>query len=274
MKKYLCALSLGLVVLTACGDDETPVALELNKLTSVACQKEGEDVPLFSADINYTTEGKIASIRFAGGENLLFIYSDSKLTVTGTEGEYTAEYTLAGDVITSKRISKENPYISNEIYVSDEYNYVYSGSSLTQSAWTTRWPKPGEGGYELRSYAPYEQYRWEGGNVTLYAQAQDKREIRYEYSSVETPANFPFRVIGSFDAVSFDAVSPLNLLYGDRNRSLPSRAYVYAVPDASQVEAEYTYSYTTVGDYITAMTVTDGSDTYTYTFAYNYAVNQ
>ena len=127
MKKYLFLLLIGAASLTACGDDDDPVVPELNKLTKVSCYKDGASSPLFTADINYTSDGKISNINL-GVDKLLFIYSDGKFSVTGIHsGEVIEEYTLSGNVITSKKISQENPYASNEIYVSDEYSYRYSG---------------------------------------------------------------------------------------------------------------------------------------------------
>lgn len=131
-------------------------------------------------------------------------------------------------------------------------------------------------GYEERSYPEYEKYTWENGNVVLYAQSLDSREMRYEYSVAEAPKNFPLRVIGSFSPVGFESVTPLNLLYGIQNRNLPIRAYTYTIPNQSEVKAEYKYTYTTVGDYITGMTIdeNDGgtASSYKYTFEYNFAV--
>ena len=106
--------------------------------------------------------------------------------------------------------------------------------------------------------------------MVLYAQSLDSREMRYEYSVAEAPKNFPLRVIGSFSPVGFESVTPLNLLYGIQNRNLPIRVY------QSEVKAEYKYTYTTVGDYITGMTIdeNDGgtASSYKYTFEYNFAV--
>ena len=61
---------------------------------------------------------------------------------------------------------------------------------------------------------------------------------------------------------------------------LPVRAYTYAVPNVSQMIAEYTYRYVTTGDYVTQMTIERQlygetgevveSKEYVYTFEYNY----
>ena len=110
--------------------------------------------------------------------------------------------------------------------------------------------------------------------MVTFSRNQDRME--YEYSTVERPENYPLRVIGSFAPVDFEAVTPLNLLYGVQNRNLPIRAYTYTIPNQSEVKAEYKYTYTTVGDYITGMTIdeNDGgtASSCKYTFEYNFAV--
>ena len=68
MKKYLFLLLIGAASLTACGDDDDPVVPELNKLTKVSCYKDGASSPLFTADINYTSDGKISNINLGRSE--------------------------------------------------------------------------------------------------------------------------------------------------------------------------------------------------------------
>lgn len=283
MKKYLFLLLIGAASLAACGDDDDPVVPELNKLTKVSCYKDGGLSPLFTVEVNYASDGKISNMRFSGDKEWRLFSSDNKyLMIDISTGDELEEYILSGNVITAKEVSKKNSYASNEVYVSDEYKYSYSGTNLALTSWTARWPKESGTGYEVRNYPEYEKYRWENGNVVLYAQSQDSREMRYEYSATENPKNFPLRVIGSFSPVGFEAVSPLNLLYGAQNRNLPVRAYTYTVPNQSTVNAEYKYTYTTVGNYITAMTIEEynhladgdegGMNTYKYAFEYNYEI--
>lgn len=275
MKKYLFLLLIGMVGLTACGDDDDPNIPELNKLTKISCYKDGATTPLFVTDITYTTEGKISNMNFSGDRKLLFIYSDGKFTVTDLgSGTTTAEYALSGNVITGMKRQKVNELVSNEVYVSDEYVYRYSGSNLSMTSWKTRWPKEVGTGYEERDYPEYEKYTWENKNVVLYAKSLDDREMRYEYSVEETPKNFPLRTVGSFSPVGFDPVSPLNTMYGNRNRNLMARAYTYQIPNQKDVKSEYIYTYKRVGDYITGMTIEEktesASSTYDYVFEYNY----
>lgn len=282
MKKYLFLLLIGAAGLTACGDDDDPVVPELNKLTKVSCYKNGDTNPLFTADVDYSTDGNVyiinvSSMDFSGDKKLRIFYSDNKFIVldilTGAEME---EYILSGNVITGKMVSKKNAYASNEVYVSDEYTYRYSGSNLILTSWITRWPKEQGQGYESATYNEYDKFSWENGNIVSFSRNQDRME--YEYGATENPKNFPLRVIGSFAPVGFEAVTPLNLLYGAQNRNLPVRAYTYTIPNQSQVHAEYKYTYTTVGDYITAMTIDEnnsldgGVNTYKYTFEYNYQI--
>lgn len=260
--------------MTACGDDDDPVVSDLNLLTKITCYKNSDTNPLFSAEINYTTEGKISNMNFLGDQKLLFIYSDGKFTVTDVNsGNATAEYTLSGNVITSMKVQKENEKW-NQMYVSDEYRYRYSGSELTMTSRKVRWPKEKESGYEERTYDQFEKYQWEDKNVVLYLQALDDREMRYEYSLEKRPKNFPLRTIGSFEPVGFEAVSPLNFMYGSINKNLPSRAFTYRIPNVSDVAAEYIYTYTWMGEYITGMTIEEKKEgvqnSFIYKFEYNY----
>ena len=269
--------------LIAC-DEEEVSAPALNRLTRVTCYEQGEVNPMFTATITYNDpDGRINSIRLAGEEKgeWLFMYAEGKLLVTSMQStSTTTEYGLSGEVIISRKISRENEQVSHAMYVSDEFSYHYDGSKLAYTSWVTTWPLIG-GGYESRTYGEYERYTWENNNVVLFAQSQDTREMRYEYGEQRRPVNFPLRVIGSYEPVGFEAVSPLNLLYGQNSQCLPVRAYSYAVPNATQTIAEYTYSYVTMGDYISQMTIEvrkygDSGEAetvkqYVYAFEYNYA---
>ena len=70
----------------------------------------------------------------------------------------------------AKRLGKGfnmvNLYASNEIYVSDEYSYRYSGSNWVLTSWNARWPTEFGTGYEERSYPEYEKYTWDGNRFT------------------------------------------------------------------------------------------------------------
>ena len=275
MKKYLFLLLIGVMGLTACGDDD-PVVPKLNKLTNISCYKDSETSPLFTAEINYDIEGKISNMNLSGERKLLFIYSNDRFTVTDVNsGNATAEYVLSGNVITGMSVQKENAR-ANQMYVSEEYRYRYSGSELKMTSCKLRWPKEKESGYEERVYDEYEKYTWQDKNVVLYSKVLDDREMRYEYSLEKCPGNFPLRAIGSFSPVGFEAVSPLNFMFGAINRNLPTRAFTYRIPNVSDIETEYTYTYNVVGDYITGMTIEESENgrttTYRYRFEYNFEV--
>lgn len=279
MKKYVyLLLVMTLTGLLSCGDDDKPVIPELKKLTKIVCNKAGDQTPLFSVAISYSSDGKLSSMQFAGGDNLSFVYLDNKFKVTNLNNvNETAEYVMSGNVIIDMSISKANPYASSEVYESDKYSYEYEKANLKYATWTTRWPKE-EGGYEERTYKRGDVYTWENGNVTLFT--QDKNEMRYEYDTRLAPKNFPLRVIPSFEPVGFQIVSPINLLYGNQSRYLPKRSYSYSVPGVGENMAEYTYSYNVIGDYVVGMTILEKinpiggkekeENTYEYSFTYDF----
>ena len=122
----LCAL----IGFTACGDDEI-IAPTLNRLTKVTCLEVGKDNPICLATITYNgPDGRINSIRVTGEKSgeWMFVYADGKLVVTSVQSTSTmTEYGLSGEVIVSRKISKENPQLSHAMYVSDDFSYHYSG---------------------------------------------------------------------------------------------------------------------------------------------------
>ena len=264
-------MALALVGLAACGDDDPAVEpAPLNLLTRITCAQEGQANTVFSATVDYNTDGTLSGIDFAGNTRRAFIQSDDKFLVTETRtGFKEAEYTLSGGMIARQEVFKENEKVANEIYVSDTYDYQYTGSSLTAIGWTTRWPRESGEGYEERVYPLSDIFTWEGGNVTRYT--RDKEEMAYVYGPLTRPENFPLRPLATFDLLGFDFVSPINLLYGTLNRQLPERAYSYSVLDPGTYRQEYRFSYTFMGSYITAMDVeVTGGARYHYTFEYNY----
>lgn len=281
MKKYLFLLTAGLLTFASCGDDDSkPVVAKLDKLTRVTCYWNESATPLYSVEINYKDDGEIANMQVDNEEKQQFIYVGNTLTVSNS-GPESVEYTLSGHAITKEKVSKENTYAHNEIYISDEYSYKYQGANLYTADWTTRWPKTDGSGYETRTYTGVNAvtYTWENGNVIRLT--QDKKEMVYEYTSQARPQNFPLRVVDSFAPTGFEAFTPVNLLYGNQNQNLPKRAYWYVVPETSVVYGEYEYTYDTIiGDYVTAMTIQETNytasgevrNTYTYKFEYNYKV--
>lgn len=281
MKKYLFLVATSLMALASCGDDDSKTTVaKLDKLTQVTCYLNDNATPLYRVEINYRDDGEIANMQVNNEDKLQFIYVGNTLTV-GNSGPQTVEYSLSGHAITKEKVSKENPYANNEIYVSDEYSYKYKGANLYTADWTTRWPKNDGSGYETRSYTDVNAvtYAWENGNVTRFS--QDKKEMVYEYTEQVRPQNFPLRVIDSFAPTGFEVFTPINLLFGNQNKNLPKRSYWYVIPATSDPSAEYEYTYDTIiGDYITAMTIEETChtpsgeirNTYKYTFEYNYKV--
>lgn len=274
MKKYLFLLITVLFGLSSCGDDDKIEPKKLNKLTRITCYKNSSTTPLYMVDITYSSNGDIYSVQKDNEARQLFIYTNNLVTINGPGSELTT-YTIRNNFISEKTVSKENPYIPNEAYNSDIYTYVYNGTAMREANWKTTWPKTDGSGYESRSYAPSDNYTWESGAVIRYNNTRDPREMVYEYGTHMQPANFPFRVINSFNPTGFEVVDPMNLYYGYQNIFLPSRAYVYEVPGTSPNLAEYTYSFNNIGDYITNMTIieedrTNGSQTNTYVFAFEY----
>lgn len=275
MKRYLFTLLVGSICLTSCGDDDKPIIPELNSVTRISCFEGESDSPKFTLTVDYTNDGRVSNMHYSGDDEWRLISSDNKyLTLDISSGETLEEYILNGNVIIEKNVSKKNKYASNEVYISDEYRYAYSGSELVQTSWVTRWPDE-KGGYKSESYAEYDKFKWENGNVTVFSRNQDRME--YEYRVEPMPQNFPLRVIGSLEPVGLEVVSPLNLMFGRHGKNLPIKAYSYTIPNMSEKNAEYIYSYTTVGDYITEMTIneTKGNErnTYKYTFEYNFSRN-
>lgn len=261
--------------MTSCGDDDKPIIPELNSVTRISCFEGESDSPKFTLTVDYTNDGRVSNMHYSGDDEWRLISSDNKyLTLDISSGETLEEYILNGNVIIEKNVSKKNKYASNEVYISDEYRYAYSGSELVQTSWVTRWPDE-KGGYKSESYAEYDKFKWENGNVTVFSRNQDRME--YEYRVEPMPQNFPLRVIGSLEPVGLEVVSPLNLMFGRHGKNLPIKAYSYTIPNMSEKNAEYIYSYTTVGDYITEMTIneTKGNErnTYKYTFEYNFSRN-
>lgn len=289
MNKFIYLLG-AMAVLTACGDDDEPYIPELNKLTNVTCTKNG--VTFFQADITYDENQRINRIVLnQEGTQFVdnYIFVDNTLSVSGTQvaaDDLTTSfihtrYTLSGNTITQKEEMAENPYANNAVYTKTSSSFLYNGNALSSVSQVIRSPLETGSDYQTWDVGEVARYVWENGNVVYYDYLPE-REMAYEYDTQLHPANFPFRVIDTFQPVGFEVVSPLNLMYGAMNSNLPSRAYWYAIASATVVQATYTFRYTFLGDYITGMTVeeqlypTDGTagetNTYMYTFTYNFVV--
>lgn len=276
MKKYAILLLTALFGLASCGSDDKPYVKPLNRLTKVTCTMQETGQTMFAADITYMADGRVAYIRLDGRKQQ-FIYVGNTLTVSGDGMPATVKYTLSGNAITAKEVSKKNEYAPNVEYVSDTYAYQYTGSNMDRVDWTVRWPNPDGLTYDDKPYTEHQTFKWENGNVTAFM--EERTVLKYEYSGRLRPSNLPFRVVDTFAPIGFEVFSPVNMMMGGMNRELPERAFRYKIPDTSVVEAEYEFDYTaTVGDYLTGLTIKEKEDgrvigTYVYTFEYNYASN-
>ena len=279
MKKSVCLMLMLLIGLVSCGDDDKPSIPKLNKLTKITCKKNGVDFPEYSLDITYNQDGNVSKMTTSKGTFNL-IYTDNKISMIDASNVHTEDYQINGNVIVNRQEWDVNEYTPSEVYVKNEYRYKYNRSNLTETDWVFQRPLE-EGGYKKNDPVALDKYTWSGGNVTVY-QYLPRDEVNYTYGSQLCPANFPFRALSTLRPVTPDLVNPLNSLYGALNRNLPESASRYQLGE-SKNNAEYTFRYQTVGDYITSMIITEdiksvdgseaGQNTYEYSFTYNYETN-
>lgn len=290
MKKLVMML-FAMVGLASCGDDDKPYVPELNKLTNVSCTKNGN--AYFNADITYDRDKQINRI-VLNKEGVQYtdnyIIVDNTISVSGVKmdnGSLTnpfvhTVYTMSGNLIARKEEKSENKYMSNEVYTAVDNSYTYNSNWLNSGSKVIQRPNE-DGSYRKVSLGEVDRYMWENGNVVYYDYLP-QQEMVYEYNTQQCPANFPFRVTNSFCPVDFDLISPINFMYGKMNQNLPTRAYWYYISGETDVCAEYTFRYTLTSDYITGMTIeekinpvngaTAETNTYEYTFIYNYVAEQ
>lgn len=279
MKKSVCLMLMLLISLVSCGDDDKPSIPKLNKLTKITCKKNGVDFPEYSLDITYNQDGNVSKMTTSKGTFNL-IYTDNKISMIDASNVHTEDYQINGNVIVNRQEWAVNEYTPSEVYVKNEYRYKYNRSNLTETDWVFQRPLE-EGGYKKNDPVALDKYTWSGGNVTVY-QYLPRDEVNYTYGSQLCPANFPFRALSTLRPITPDLVNPLNSLYGALNRNLPESASRYQLGE-SKNNAEYTFRYQTVGDYITSMIITEdiksvdgseaGQNTYEYSFTYNYETN-
>lgn len=279
MKKHVFLILILMTGLFSCGDDDKPSLPKLNKLTKITCMKNGADFPDYSLDITYNQNGDVSKITTAKG-TFNFIYTGNKISVIDGSNIHTDDYIINGKVIVTRQEWALNEYVPNEEYIKNEYSYKYSYANLTDVNWIFQRPLE-EGEYKKNDPVSLDKFTWESGNTTAYL-SLPKDEINYKYSSQLRPTNFPFRVVSSLQPITPDLVNPLNQLYGTLSLNLPESASRYQLGNSRSI-AEYEFHYQTVGDYITAMTIVEeiksveglpaGTNTYEYSFLYNYAVN-
>lgn len=279
MKKSVCLMLMLLIGLVSCGDDDKPSIPKLNKLTKITCKKNGVDFPEYSLDITYNQDGNVSKMTTSKGTFNL-IYTDNKISMINASNVHTEDYQINGNVIVKRQEWAVNEYTPSEVYVKNEYRYKYDRNNLAETDWVFQRPLE-EGGYKKNDPVALDKYTWSGGNVTVY-QYLPRDEVNYTYGSQLCPANFPFRALSTLRPVTPDLVNPLNSLYGALNRNLPESASRYQLGE-SKNNAEYTFRYQTVGDYITSMIITEdiksvdgseaGQNTYEYSLTYNYETN-
>lgn len=276
MKRYFLLMLAGLIGLTACSDDDDKSKVNLNKLTKVTCYLNDETTPLYQVDIFYNADGEISHLQSLDKGKQEYIYVDKKLTISGPGSEKT-EYTLNNNYITQKKTYTTNPYAGNTVYVNEEYSYTYKRNKLNSADKLIRWPLEGGTQYETRQYTGYDNYTWDGNNISMFT--REMREMKYEYTSDECPDNLPFLVPNSFNPTGFELFDPINFYHGSPNTHLVSRAYWYNVPEANTICAEYIFDYTFLNEYITKIQIEEknhvaeegtGNNTYRISLEYNY----
>lgn len=276
MKKHVSLILILMIGLFSCSDDDKPSLPKLNKLTKITCVKNGMDFPEYSLDITYYQDGNVSKITTSKGV-FNFIYTGNKISVIDGSNIHTDDYLINGNVVVTRQEWAINEYVTSEEYIKNEYSYKYTRANLSDVDWIFQRPLE-EGGYKRNDPVSLDKYTWENGNTTAYL-SLPKDEINYKYSSQLRPANFPFRVVSSLQPVTPDLVNPLNLLFGTLSLNLPESASRYQLGN-SMSSAEYQFRYQTVGDYITVMTIFEdirsveglptGTNTYEYSFLYNY----
>ncbi|MCD7976644.1 MAG: DUF5032 domain-containing protein [Tannerellaceae bacterium] len=280
MKKYILLFTVFTLFATSCNKNDDPEIIKPNRITKITCTKNS--TPYFTADISYhSVDGTISRIvttdatiryEYIGNTILESITKNSESTAINIT------HTTTQGVIKETTEQIENPYYPNETYVKNQYTYHYERSQLKNTDWTYKWPKmDGDEKYGEDTTEGIDQYTWSNGNITQY-KLLAQSIMEYEYRAEVQPENFPFRLLNTFTPVEFENFTPFNAYYGANNYNLPERAYWYNILSANQNIGEYTFSYTGMGDYITGMTIVENiagesSNTYVYTFEYNYNPN-
>ncbi|MCC8132955.1 MAG: DUF5032 domain-containing protein [Tannerellaceae bacterium] len=286
MKKYILLFTVLSVLTMSCNKNDDPEITIPNKITKITCTKNG--ATYFSADISYNAiDGSISRV-VTTDATIRYEYIGSTILESITRNFESAAinvtHTTTQGVITETSEDVENPYYPSETYTENQYTYHYERSLLKSIDWTYTWPKQDANDkYGEDTTESIDQFTWENGNLSQYKRlAQSIME--YEYKTEVQPENFPFRLLNTFTPVEFENFTPFNVYFGINNRNLVGRAYWYHITTANQIAAEYTFSYTGMGEYITGMTIVESiyetntnnsteTNTYVYTFEYNYNPN-
>jgi hypothetical protein len=278
-----------LTVLNSCGKDDgkQQEILKLNKLTKVTCIKNNAPSPEFVLTITYNQDGQIAIITQNGKYTDIFTYNTNQLIVNTFTSISSASpalakrmnYALSGGGIIKSEEYLNNSYKNNEEYLANIYSFSYNRNNLTKCSWEeTNWPKEDGFGYDNRKALEISTYIWENNNIILYKKGT--KEMAFTYKNELQSETFPLLFLDTFNPTIVNAVSPLNFLFGNRNRNLVETVYTYELPDVKSLHAKYTFIYNTMGEYVTGMTITEeifpvggqtaAINTYNYSFEYNY----
>jgi len=293
MKKYISLFFALWVALTSCGkddDDKKQEIPQLNKLTKVTCIKSNSpsSVPEFVLTVTYNQDRQIAKITHDGKDTDIFTYNNtSQLIVNSFASENSASptlakkmnYLLSGGGIVKSEEHLHNTYKSDEEYLANIYSFSYNRNNLAGCSWDeANWPKEDGSGYENRKIMETGSYTWENNNMVLYKKGT--KEMAFTYKSELQSETFPLHFVNTFHPIAVNTVSPLNFYFGNRNRNLVETISIYELPDVSNLHAKYAFSYNTTGEYVTGMTVTEEifpageqtatTNTYSYSFEYNY----
>lgn len=278
--KYVFAFLSGIVLLSAtgCGDDDHPATPKMKKVTRISCTQDGSTYA-WNMDIRYDQDGNLYRIVYdftpaqgAGNEaenySELYQYNNRDITVTRfieTIPDINRTYTCSGSVVTREEEGRISDGVTNT------YQYTYRGKNLVSIAQSLKNPSIGT------TVVPY-VFTWSAqGDMTEFTY-NNTTKLQFTYRTQLHPENFPLRAMKSIDLTDRSFVDPVNLLFNANSRYLPVQAVeVDALSGVTTLI--YTFTYTTIGDYVTGMTMTvadpggNHSRTYTYTFAYEYDPN-
>lgn len=281
--KYVFAFLSGIVLLSAtgCGDDDHPAPPKMKKVTQIGCTQTGSTYA-WNMNIRYDQDGNLYRVVYdftpaqnaaAVAENYseLYQYNGNDITVTRfieTIPDINRTYSCSGSADNRVVNREEEGRISDG--VTNTYQYTYRGRTLVSIAQSLKNQVTGT------TVIPY-VFTWSGqGDMTEFTY-NNTTKLQFTYGTQLHPENFPLRAMKSTDLTHRSFVDPVNLLFNANSRYLPTQAREVDVLSGA-AKATYAFTYSTIGDYVTGMTMTVSADgdqtrTYTYTFAYDYDPN-
>lgn len=279
--KYVFASLLGSLLLaaTGCGDDDHPVVPKMKKVTQIGCRLEGS-VKAWDMNIRYDQDGNLYRVVYnstpaentpSESENFseLYQYNDNNRSITVTRfvetiPDINRTYTCSGQVVSRE----EEGRISDG--VTSTYQYTYRGKTLVSIEQELKNSVTGA------TKIPY-AFNWSAQGDMTEMTYNNTTKLQFVYGTLLHPDNFPLRAMKSTDLTERSFVDPVNLLFNANSRYLPIQVKEMDVLTGT-TKATYTFTYDTVADYVTGMTMTvakaqQTEQTYTYTFTYNYDPN-